>query len=434
MSHLSFHESTPEDQTSSQNSLSRRCLLRGAATGLAVAASSRLAVAQNQKITPPGAPAVGAEPNRALAQPMPSLMDEAPLPPQQRVGFAIVGLGNFALNQIIPSFGECKKSKLVALVSGDAAKANAVASQHGLAPGSVYNYDNFDAIKNNPAVKVVYVITPNSLHRPFVERAARAGKNVMCEKPFATNSADCRAMIEVCRASGVKLMVAYRAQYEPYNLEAIRVCRSGELGKIVSIVADHGRPVDPTKPSDQWRLDKQIAGGGPLPDIGIYSLNACRYLTGQEPAEISAMLYQPADDPKFREVEKSVVWTMRFPDGVLTTCTAAYDYQETKRFRVFFEKGWLELDPATDYYQHNMKINHPVPKRGQEPGDVVEFGSVTEDVPITPKNQFALELDHMADCILQNKTPKTPGEEGLRDVELIEKIYQAAREGRTIKA
>ena len=433
MSHLSFHESTPDERNSPQSAFSRRQLLRGAATGIAVAASSKIALAQNQQVTPPGAPPIGAEPNRAIAQPMPSLQDEAPLPPYQRVGYAIVGLGNFALNQIIPSFGECKKSKLVALVSGDADKANRVASQHGLAPGSVYNYDNFDAIRDNPAIQVVYVITPNSLHRPFVERAARAGKNVMCEKPFATNSADCRAMISVCRASNVKLMVAYRAQYEPYNLEAIRVCRSGELGKIVSIVADHGRPVDPTKPSDQWRLDKQIAGGGPLPDIGIYSLNACRYLTGQEPTEISAMLYQPSDNPKFKEVEQSVVWTMRFPDGVLTTCTAAYDYQETKRFRVFFEKGWLELDPATDYYQHNMKINRNVPKRGGQPGDVVEYSSVTEDVPITPKNQFVLELDHMADCVLQNRTPKTPGEEGLRDVALIEKIYQAAREGRTFK-
>ena len=433
MSHSLFHESDENSDPSENLAVSRRTLIKTAATGIAVAASSKIAFAQNQKITPPNAPPIGAEPVAALAQPMPSLMDEAPLPPHKRVGFAIVGLGNFAINQIIPSFGECKKSKLVALVSGDANKANALASKYGLAPGSVYNYDNFDSIKNNPAIQIVYVITPNALHRPFVERAARAGKNVMCEKPFATNSADCRAMISVCKASGVKLMVAYRAQYEPYNLEAIRVCRSGELGKMVAIVADHGRSIDPTKPSDQWRLDKQLAGGGPLPDIGIYSLNACRYLTGQEPTEISAMLYQPTDEPKFVEVEKSVAWTMRFPNNVLATCTTAYDYQETKRVRVFFEKGWLELDPATDYYQHNLKINRQVPKRGQEPGDVIEFAAVTEDVPITPKNQFALELDHMSESVLNNTTPKTPGEAGLRDVQLIETIYQAAREGRTIK-
>ena len=434
MSHLSFHEITPDDQTARESSLSRRQLLRGAATGIAIAAGSKLALAQNQpKITPPGAPAIGDEPVVATAQPMPKLSDPAPLAPSQRVGFAVVGLGDLTLNQILPSIADCKQAKLTALVSGDAAKANRVAQQYGLAPGSVYNYDNFDSIRNNPAVQVVYVITPNSLHRPFVERAARAGKNVMCEKPFATNSADCVAMINACKAANVKLMVAYRAQYEPYNLEAIRVCRSGELGKMVAISSDHGRPIDPTKPADQWRLDKQMAGGGPLPDIGIYSLNACRYLTGEEPTEISAMLYQPTDNPKFKEVEQSVVWTMRFPGGVLTNCSTAYDYQDTKRFRVFFEKGWLELDPATDYYRHNMKISHPVPKRGEQTDDVVEFESVTEEVPITPKNQFALEIDHMAECVLQNKMPKTPGEEGLRDIQLIETIYRAAREGRTIK-
>ena len=429
MPHPLFHESDSPNQTL-ETSLSRRQLL-SAATGIAFAAASKIALAQ--KITPPDAPPIGGEPNAALAQPMPQLADPLPLPPAQRVGFAVVGLGDFALNQILPSFASCHKSKLVAVVSGDANKANRIAAQYGLAPGSVYDYRNFDAIKNNPAVRVVYVITPNSLHRPFVERAARAGKNVMCEKPFATNSADCIAMINVCRAANVKLMVAYRAQYEPYNLEAIRICRSGELGKMVAISTDHGRPIVPSKPADQWRLDKQIAGGGPLPDIGIYSLNACRYLTGLEPTEISAMLYQPTDNPKFREVEQSVTWTMRFPNGVLANCSTAYDYQDTKRFRVFFEKGWLELDPATDYYRHEMKISHPVPKRGQQPGDVVEFESVVETVPITPKNQFALELDHMAECVLQNKTPKTPGEEGWRDVALIEAIYRAAHENRTVK-
>ena len=397
-----------------------------------MAASSKIVLAQ-QKITPPGAPPIGAEPNIAQGQPTPTLSDPLPLPPSQRVGFAVVGLGNFALNQILPSFADCGKAKLVALVSGDAAKAGNIAAHYGLAPGSTYNYANFDAIKSNPAIRVVYVITPNSLHRPFVERAARAGKNVMCEKPFATNSTDCRAMIETCRAANVKLMVAYRAQFEPHNVEAIRICRSGELGKMVAISSDHGRTVDPTKPADQWRLDKQIAGGGPLPDIGIYSLNACRYLTGEEPTQISAMVFQPKDNPKFREVEQSVVWTMRFPGGVLASCSTAYDYQDTKRYRVFFEKGWVELDPATDYYRNRMEIEHPVPKRGQTPGEVVEFSAVRETVPITPKNQFALELDHMAECVLENKTPRTPGEEGLRDVALIETIYRAAHENRTIQ-
>jgi predicted dehydrogenase len=389
--------------------LSRRSFVRAAGTGLLVAGTTRLAMAQT--------------PTEPVGRPTPKLQEELPEPPDERVGYAVVGLGNYALNQILPNFQDSKKSKLVAVVSGDAAKAQKIAKQYGLAPGSVYNYENFDSIKNNPAVKVVYVITPNSLHREFVERAARAGKHVLCEKPFATNSADCKKMIAACKAANVKLMVAYRAQYEPFNLEAIRLAQSGQFGKIVNIVADHGRPVDPTLPSDEWRLKKAIAGGGPLPDIGIYSLNACRYLTGEEPTEISAMLVQPKDNPKFREVEQSVVWTMRFPSGVLATCTSTYDFGETKRYRVFCEKGWIDLDPATDYYKHRLTVQQKAPEGAQ-------YKSVEQELPLPEGNQFAAQLDHMSECVLQNKTPKTPGEEGLRDVQLIEAIYEAARTGR----
>ncbi len=408
---------TPEIETPET---SRRDFVKLAGASLALAATSQIAAAQA------AAQAVAPIPNRPTARPLPELQEPLPNTDDQRVGFAVVGLGSFALNQILPNFQDSKKSKLVAVVSGDAAKAGRIARQYNLGPNSTYNYQNFDTIKNNPAVQVVYVITPNSLHREFVERAARAGKNVMCEKPFATNSADCRAMIATCKAANVKLMVAYRAQYEPFNLEAIRISRSGELGKIVNIVADHGRPVDTSDPADQWRLQKALSGGGPLPDIGIYSLNACRYLTGEEPTEISAQMFQPTNNPKFREVEQSIVWTMRFPSGVLTTCTATYDFGETKRYRVFYENGWLDLDPATDYYRHNLKVSKKAP-----PG--LPYKNVEQELPISEGNQFAAELDHMSECVQQNKTPKTPGEEGLRDVRLIEAIYEAARTGRTVK-
>lgn len=409
-------EQTPIENEGSE--LSRRDLIRLAGSAALVAGTAGVAVA---------APAI---PNRPIGRPTPKLADPLPRPDDGRVGFAIVGLGKFALNQILPSIGASKKSKVVALVSGDRAKAERIGRDYNLTPNDIYTYDTFDQIKSNPNVKVVYVITPNSLHRGFVERAARAGKHVLCEKPLATNSADGRAMIATCKAAGVKLMVAYRAQYEPFNLEAIRRCRSGEYGKIIAINSDHGRPVDPSDPADQWRLKKALSGGGPLPDVGIYSLNACRYLTGAEPTEVQAMLTQPQGDPRFAEVEQAVVWTMRFPGNVLATCTTSYNYQETKRFRVFFEKGWLDLDPATDYYKHNMTVERAISPRGMmQPSDVVEYKAVKEEIPISEKNQFALMLDHMSDCVTNNRTPKTPGEEGLRDIELIEAIYRAARSG-----
>jgi predicted dehydrogenase len=390
--------------------ISRRNFVRAAGTGLLVAGTTKLALAQTA----------------AVGRPTPKLEEPLPEPPDNRVGYAVVGLGKFALNQILPNFQDSKKSKLVAVVSGDAAKAQRVAKQYNLAPGSIYNYENFDSIKNNAAVQVVYIITPNNLHREFVERTARAGKHVLCEKPLATNSADCQKMINACKAANVKFMVAYRAQFEPFNLEVIRLLRSGQYGKIVNIVADHGRPIDPSEPSDEWRLKKAVAGGGPLPDIGIYSLNACRYLTGEEPIEISAMVNQPKDNPKFREVEQSVVWTMRFPSGALTTCTSSYDFSEAKRYTVFCENGHIDLDPATDYYRHHLTVQEKAPEGAS-------YKTVQKELPLKEGNQFAAQLDHMSECVLDNKTPKTPGEEGLRDVRLIEAIYEAARTGKVQK-
>lgn len=226
-------------------------------------------------------------------------------------------------------------------------------------------------------------------------------------------------MIDACRKADRKLMIAYRAQYEPYNLAAIAIAREQkELGKLKAIVADHGRNLDPADPADQWRMKKALAGGGSLPDIGIYSLNAARYLTGEEPVEISAMVYSTPGDPRFREVEENVNFMLRFPSGVLANCTSSYGYSDVKRYQVFGADGVLELNPATDYYQHRLYL---------------EREKVREERNIEEKNQFALEIDHLSMSIMQNKLPKTPGEEGLQDVKLIQTIYEAARTGQTIK-
>ena len=273
-------------------------------------------------------------------------------------------------------------------------------------------------------MEVIYVITPNATHRKFVEAAAKTGKNVMCEKPMAPTVADCEAMIKAVQSAGKKLMIGYRAQYEPFNRECIRICRSGELGRIVTIVADHGRQVEPDKEkADSWRVKKDLAGGGSLVDIGIYCLNAARYLSGEEPTEISARLEQPQNDPRFKEVEATVHWTMRFPSGALANCSSSYDWLDTKRFRVQGSDGWLELDPATDYYRHRLRVGRK--GKGEE--------NVVEEPQIKEQSQFALMLDHMAQCVRENKTPHTPGEEGMRDVRYMTAIYEAARSGKLIK-
>ncbi len=358
------------------------------------------------------------KPVRTFAQAAPAPSKEPSLPPEKKLGWAVVGLGKFATEQIMPSFAECKRSKLVALVSGDRAKAEKYAQQYGINPKNIYNYQNYDSIRNNPEVDVIYIILPNGMHAEYSIRGAQAGKHIMCEKPMANTVEECQAMINAANKANRKLMIAYRAQYEPYNLATIQLAQSGKLGKLKSITSDHGRTLNPKDPADIWRMQKKLAGGGSLYDIGIYSLQAARYITGEEPVAISAMMYSTPGDPRFREVEENVNFVLRFPSGVLANCTSSYGYSNTKRIQVFGSDAVLELDPATDYYKHRLVIKD---KNGNQEQKIEE------------KNQFALEIDHLSESIMQNKQPKTPGEEGLQDVRLMQFIYEAARTGKTIK-
>lgn len=355
---------------------------------------------------------------RAIAQAAPTTDKQPSMPPDKKIGWAVVGLGKFATEQLLPSFGECKRSELVALVSGSPDKAARLAQQYGVNPKNVYSYQNYDTIRNNPEVDIIYIVLPNGMHAEYTIRGAQAGKHIMCEKPMANTVEECKAMIDACNQAGRKLMIAYRAQYEPFNLAAIKIARGQELGKLKSIVADHGRNLDPSDPADRWRMNKKLAGGGSLVDIGIYSLQAARYLTGEEPTEISAMMYSTPGDPRFQEVEENVNFVLRFPSGVLANCTSSYGYADVKRYRVFGADGWLDLDPATDYYRHRLLV-------GQKDKE--------EERQIQEKNQFALEIDHLSECVMENKQPKTPGAEGLQDVRLMKLIYEAARTGKTIK-
>lgn len=359
------------------------------------------------------------------------LKDDEKLPPARRLGWAIVGLGDFGTKQIIPNFGDCQRSKLVALVSGDRAKAEKYAAQYAVDAKNIYNYENFDSIKDNPEIDVVYIILPNGMHREYTVRAFQAGKHVFCEKPMAVTVKECEEMIRARDKAGKKLMIAYRAQYEPFNLAAIEKVKSGELGKVKVIITDHGRILNPQEKRDVWRMNKKLAGGGSLYDIGIYSLNATRYLTGEEPAEISAQMFSTPNDPRFKEVEETVAFTLRFPSGVIANCLSSYGYQEVKRYQIYGEKAWLELDPATDYYKHQMTIGKNNPSASEENKTAPK--TIVEEPQIQEGNQFAAEMDHFSECIQENKNPKTPGEEGLQDVRLMQLIYQAAREGKTLK-
>jgi predicted dehydrogenase len=339
---------------------------------------------------------------------------KVPDPPGKKLGWAIVGLGSLAINEILPAFAKCEKSKVIAFVSGHADKANKLAQRYGVSSKNIYNYENYDSLKDNPEIDIVYVVLPNGMHAEYTVRALQAGKHVLTEKPMANTPDECRHMVDAARKADRKLMVAYRCRYEPHNQEAIRIAHSKELGPTQMILADAGFPIgDP----GQWRLKKKMAGGGSLMDIGIYALNACRYLTGEEPTQVNAMIYSTPGDARFKEVEEHVSFQLRFPSGVLANCTSSYGYFHQSHYRVLGTEARLCLDPATWYSGLRLWI---------------ERGNVIEQRDLPEIDQFAAEMDHMSDCVQANRQPLTPGEEGLRDLTIIQAIYEAARSQKTV--
>jgi len=339
----------------------------------------------------------------------------APLPSAERVGFAVVGLGRLALQQILPAFAACGKARLAGLVSGRPEKAALVARQYGLDPGAVLPYGEIGRLADNPDIRAVYVVTPNGLHRESVLAAARAGKHVLCEKPMANTSDEAVQMVDACKAAGVRLMIAYRCQYEPYNREAIRLVRSGALGTLRLIEATN---LQVQGPGAQWRMRGALAGGGALPDIGLYCLNAARAVLGEEPVEVFARAWTPPGDSRYAEVEESIAFMLRFPSGAIANCAAGYGAHETKDLRLRLERGWIDLENAFAYGGQRMRV---ATRDGQH--------EAVRELRLHPADQFATEIDHFAGSILSGQPPRTPGEEGVQDHLLMEAIYRSARDG-----
>lgn len=406
--------SLPVSSSEPVRPLKRRSFLHLAGTSLAAATVSRAAgaastVEQNQVSLPP-LQATETEGKQPPAKPS--------APPDERVGFALVGLGHLTVDELLPAFGECKYAKPVALVSGDRAKATKLARQHNIREDGIYDYTSYDKLADNPDVKVIYIVLPNGLHAEYTVRGARAGKHILCEKPMANTAAECEQMISACNAAKVKLMIAYRSQYEPYDRAIVKAVREKRLGQLREFVsANSQNQGDPF----QWRLNRKLAGGGPLPDVGIYSINAARFLSGEEPIAVFGQLVQLTNDPRFREVETSVQFTLKFPSGFTASCSCSYATHRAQFLRLQGSDGWAELDPAFAYDGLRLRIGHLVG----------EHDAVIEP-RIEAKNQFALEIDHMAQCVINNRTPHTPGEEGWQDMRIIEAIYESARSGKVV--
>lgn len=393
------------EKEQSPNPLSRRGFLYSAGGGLVGAAFGRPAFAQEPQV-----------PREPVGRPMPELRAEPPIEPDRRVGYAIVGLGQYALNQIMPSFGETRYSRITALVSGDRQKAEEVARMYGVDPDNIYDYDNMEEMAQNDAIDAVYIITPPAFHAEQSIVSSRAGKHVLCEKPMAMDVDECRRMIEAAQEANRLLMIGYRSQYEPHNLEAIERIRRGEIGDVRIVHTENSYINDPETPAGEWRIRRSLAGGGSLYDIGIYGVQGARYLLGEEPVEVVAQEHTPAEG--FGDVEDVVTWQFRFASGIRAVGSTSFS-TEANRFGVSGTDGYLELQPATDYYGHRLTVRD-------------DDGTREVDIDTQGPSQFARQLDHLSEAILNGGSVDTPGEEGMQDIRIMQAIYESIRTGQPV--
>jgi predicted dehydrogenase len=330
----------------------------------------------------------------------------------KRVGYAVIGLGHIAEGAVLPAFRHAEKSRLVALVSSDAKKARRLAGKFR-AP-QFFTYDHLEEGLGSPEIEAVYIATNNSTHLEFARRAAAAGKHVLCEKPLASTSEECRQLIDACRRANVKLMTAYRKYFEPSSVVLKKLIAGKRLGEIKLI---HSAFTFNLPAGQAWHLSKELAGGGSLWDVGVYCVNAVRWLTGLEPVEASGYSWS-ADPDRFKEVDESIAFQLRFPGGLYVQASSSFAAAKASFLQIHGEKGWVAVNHAFAYNEEQRLV-------GQMNGRW--FGKV-----YGPSEEFHLELDHLAACIRANREPEPDGITGMRDVAIMEAIYEAARTGQRV--
>lgn len=341
-------------------------------------------------------------------------LSSIPLLAQERkVGYCIIGLGRIA-DHHMRGIAQSSTSRVTALVSGHHDKAERIAAQYNVPKSSIYSYEDMDRIRDNKDIDAVIVCLPNSMHAEYTARSAKAGKHVLCEKPMCISVPEAEQMIAACKTANVKLMIAYRLHYEPITLKTIKLIRDGALGTVEAIQSANGFNIA----RGEWRSTHALGGGGPLMDVGIYSLNATRYLTGEEPGQFTAVATTPDHDGRFDGVEENLSWTMRFPSGILASCVTTYGAPMPGYYKVFGSKGWLEVG-SFGYQNLRLQASYRGAS-GSAPTTIDETNNEPDP------QQFVRQIDHFSHCIRDNRTPDTPGEEGLKDMQHIQSIYKAA--------
>ncbi|HEY0746339.1 MAG TPA: Gfo/Idh/MocA family oxidoreductase [Steroidobacteraceae bacterium] len=327
------------------------------------------------------------------------------------IRYAVIGLGHIAQAAVLPAFAHARRnSRLAALVSGEQKKLKSLGRRYGVE--RLCGYDDIDSLFASGEIDAVYIALPNNLHKDFTIRAAHAGLHVLCEKPMAVTARDCEQMIRATEKANVRLMIAYRLHFERANLEAIRLARSGKLGDLRFFSSDFSMQVS----DDNIRLKREL-GGGPLYDIGVYCINAARYCLSEDPMEVWATATK-SRDPRFREIDETVVGVMRFKDERIASFTSSFGAADRSTYSLTGTKGSVTLDPAYEYAE-GLSSRLKIGKR--------ERHKVS-----SKRDQFAAELTYFSDCILNNKHPEPSGEEGLADVRVIEGMLRAINSGRWV--
>jgi predicted dehydrogenase len=326
------------------------------------------------------------------------------------IRYAVVGLGHIAQNAVLPAFRNARRnSRLTALVSDDPKKLRTLARKYGVK--QTYSYDQFEACLRN--VDAVYIALPNSMHEEYTVRAARAGVHVLCEKPMAVTVAECERMIDACRAASVKLMIAYRLHFEEINLEVMDLVRRGRIGDLKYFNSSFSMSVKPGNIRTVRKL-----GGGTLYDIGVYCINAARYLFRAEPKEVMAVSVNSGEE-KVAEIDESTASVLRFDGERVGAFVTSFNAADAASYQIVGTKGRIEVDPA---YEYSEGLSYRL-----------TVGNKTRRRQSRKRDQFAPELLYFSDCILRNREPEPSGEEGLQDVRIVQALYESAETGKVIQ-
>ncbi len=328
----------------------------------------------------------------------------------KKLNIALVALGRYA-GYLAEGIAISEYCNLAGIVTGTPSKAIEWKKKYNIPEKNIYNYQNFDEIINNATIDLVYIVLPNSMHKEYVLRSAKAGKHVIVEKPMAITAKDCEEMIQACNNAKVQLAVGYRLHYEPYNLEIKRLGQQKVFGQVRLIEVSLGYR---GSNANEWRLHKALSGGGPLMNVGIYCVQASRYVLGEEPIAVTAQFGPITNKNLFTEVEESITWQLFFASGAVATSSSSYN-ANIDRFYATADNGFFELSPAVSYG----------PFKGRTSNGELNFPEI---------NQQAAQCDGIAKLILQNKNLPNhiTGEEGLKDMKIIEGIYKAANTGSKI--